>query len=182
VIICNIWPSKVGFERTPSNPPPCIRLCTPSPALDVLHHQRGKRGSGHCCTVSVIQRNACGWGMCITACSLVTRFADSALILLQTCTSCSNHTLIFTPGAFIFSNHHSSLNLIGHIHIPTCAHGNSATVARLSLPRAGDVYIRSWGGSGLVYETSLVRAQQSPPCSVYSMPTLQQSIAAYALL
>ena len=46
-------------------------------------------------------------------------FTDRALILLQTGTAHINHTLIFTPGAFKFSNHYSSLNLIGHVHIPT---------------------------------------------------------------
>ena len=39
--------------------------------------------------------------------------------VLQTGTSYVNHTLIFTPGAFNLSNHYSSLNLIGHVHIPT---------------------------------------------------------------
>ena len=62
--------------------------------------------------------------MYLTACSLVVwspLFADSALILLQTGTICVDHTLVSTPGAFKILNYYSSLNLIGHIHIPTCA-------------------------------------------------------------
>ena len=40
-------------------------------------------------------------------------------MLLHTPTNFDNHTLISTPGAFKISNHCSSLNLIGHVHIPT---------------------------------------------------------------
>ncbi len=106
----------------------------------------GKGGSGHCCTVSVAQRNACGWGMRTAACGVVTRFADSALFLPQTCTSYDNHTLISTPGEFKFSNHYPSLNLIGHIHIPTCATETVQQWPDPPFPALVMQYIQSWGG------------------------------------
>ena len=81
-------------------------------------------------------------------------FADSALILLQTCTSDDNHT----PGAFKVSNHYSNLNLIGHIHIPTCATETVQQWPDPPFPALVMQYIQSWGGSGLVHETS-----PSPP-------------------
>ena len=46
---------------------------------------------------------------------------------------------------------------IGHIHIPFCATENCATVARPSLPCAGDAMCNTSSaadGSGLVHETS----------------------------
>ena len=81
-------------------------------------------------------------------------FTHSALILLQTCTSDDNHTLIFTPGAFKVSNHYSSLNLIGHIHIPTCATETVQQWPDPPFPALVMQYIQSWGGSGLVHETN----------------------------
>ena len=80
--------------------------------------------------------------------------ADSALILLHMCASDNNHTLIFTPGAFKVSNHYSSLNLIGHIDIPTCVTETVQQWPDPPFPAMVMQYIQSWGGSGLVYETS----------------------------
>ena len=45
---------------------------TPSAALDVLHHQHAKEGSGHSGRVFVTQRNAHSWEMHIIPCSMVT--------------------------------------------------------------------------------------------------------------
>ena len=68
---------------------------TPSAVLDVLSTRREGLA-----TLAVTQRNAYNWEVHITACSVVTSVADSVLSLLQTGTSCVNHTKIFTPGAF----------------------------------------------------------------------------------
>ena len=81
--------------------------------------------------------------------------ADSVLILLHTCASDDNHTLIFTPCAFKVSNHYFSLNLIGHIHIPTCATETVQQWPDPPFPALVMQYIQSWGGSGLVHETNM---------------------------
>ena len=52
--------------------PSLVDQTTPSTALDVLHLQHAEGGSGHSSKTFVTQRNACGWDMYITACSVVT--------------------------------------------------------------------------------------------------------------
>ena len=61
--------------------------------------------------------------------------------------------LIFTLGAFKISNHYSSLNLIGHINIPTCATETVQQWPDPSFPTLVTQYIQSWGRNGLVHET-----------------------------
>ena len=46
-------------------------------------------------------------------------FADSALILLQTGTIHVNHTFDHYSGHIKIFKHYSTLNLTGHVHIPT---------------------------------------------------------------
>ena len=86
-----------------------------------------------------------------------------ALILLQTCTSDDNRALIFTPGAFKVSNHYSSLNLIGHIHIPTCATETVQQWPDPPFPALVMQYIQSWEGSGLVHETKVIPRESPGP-------------------
>ena len=78
--------------------------------------------------------------------------ADSALMSLHTRTNFDNHTLISTPGAFKFSNHCSSLNLIGHVHIPTWVTKAVPDQSGQTLPpRAGDAIHPAQCMEGLVW-------------------------------
>ena len=83
-------------------------------------------------------------------------FTDSSLILLQTGTTYINHTLIFTPGAFKCSNYYPSLNLIGHIHIPTPVTKTMPEWPDPPFRHAGDV-IHPVLQKGVVWFTRLVQ-------------------------
>ena len=57
-------------------------------------------------------------------------FTEGAVILLQTGTAYVNHTLIFTPGAFKFSNHYS-IYLESHW---SCSQSNICHIKTIELP------------------------------------------------
>ena len=97
---------------------------TPSPALDVLHHQHGEREGLATVARFPWHRGMHVAGKCaqqLVASVVINICRKLILILLQKCKSDHNHVLIFAPSAFKVYNDYSSLNLIGHVHIPICA-------------------------------------------------------------